>query len=157
VNNTLTLVKTNSDSIFGGYSGAAWTLGSDVSAGDFHSFLFSIRRNGTEDIRIFKNGGTQDRSSNYNIYNYVINGPNFGYLGRDLNIVTYSNKYAISSSNLGYTYQLPEECTYNSDCAKSFLAGSYTGWLTTEIEVYQMIGPITTSVKPGMHFYYNNF
>ncbi len=51
---------------------------------------------------------------------------------------------------MGYTYQLPAECTYNSVCAKSFLAGSSTGWLTTEIEVYQMINPVTTSVKPGM-------
>jgi hypothetical protein len=56
---------------------------------------------------------------------------------------------------LGYTYQLPEECTYNSICAKSFLAGSYTGWLTTEIEVYQMLNPVTTSARPGMHYYWN--
>ncbi len=84
-----------------------------------------------------------------------MNGPTFGYLGYDLNIVSYSNKYDTSTSGLGYTYQLPAECKYNSVCAKSFLAGSYTGWLTTEIEVYQMIDPVTTSARPGMHYYSN--
>jgi hypothetical protein len=93
-----------------------------------------------------------DRSSSYNIYSYGTNGPSFGYLAYDLNIVSNSDIYTGSSSFLGYTYQLPAECSYNTNCAKSFLAGSYTGWLTTEIEVYQMINPITTSIKPGMYF-----
>jgi hypothetical protein len=61
-----------------------------------------------------------------------------------LKIVSYSNQKTGSLSYLGHSYQLPSECTYNSVCAKSFLAGSFTGWLTTEIEVYQMIDPITT-------------
>jgi hypothetical protein len=111
--------------------------------------LFSIKRNGTEDIRQFKNGGI-DRSTSYNIYSYQTNGPSFGYSAYDLNIVSYSNKYTSSSSNLGYTYQSPVKCTYNSICANSFLAGSSTGWLTTEIEVYRMLNPVTTSAKPGI-------
>ena len=65
-------------------------------------------------------------------------GPSFGFQAYDLKIVSYSNRFASSTSNLGYTFQLPEECTYNSNCTKTFFAGSYTGWLTTEIEVYQM-------------------
>ncbi len=123
--------------------------------GDFNAFLFSIRRNGTQDIRKFKNGGDQDRSSLYNIHNNDFYGPSFGYQAYDINIVSYSNKYATSSSDLGFTYQLPAGCTYRSNCARSFFAGSYTGWLTTEIEVYQMIDPITTSPSPGMNYYWN--
>ena len=129
---------------------------SNKNVGDFGAFLFSIRRNGTEDIRQFKNGGSQDRSTSYNLYSQGVNGPSFGYQGYDLDICTYSNKISNSESSLGYTFQLPVECTYNSACAKSFLAGSFTGWLTTEIEVYQMINPITTTIGPGKLNYKNN-
>ena len=147
--NTLIIIKTNSNSIFGGYTRAQWnTTG---YSGDFNSFLFSVRRNGTEDIRQFKNGGSQDRTSGYNIYSSISYGPSFGASQYDLFICSYSNKISRSYSDLGYTYQLPVECPYNSDCARSFLAGSYTGWLTTEIEVYQMIDPITTTVRPGIY------
>jgi hypothetical protein len=145
-------VKTNTNSIFGGYSPSAWTWLGNSYVGSFNSFLFSIQRNGTDDIRKFKNGGSQDRSSSYNLYSYETYGPSFGYNAYDLKIVSYSNKKTGSLSYLGHSYQLPSECTYNSVCANSFLAGSFTGWLTTEIEVYQMIDPITTSVKPGMQF-----
>ena len=146
--NTLTIIKTNSNSIFGGYTRANWNI--TGYSGDFNAFLFSVRRNGTEDIRQFKNGGSQDRSTSYNIYSSISYGPSFGSSQYDLYICSYSNKISSSKSNLGYTYQLPVECTYNSACAQSFLAGSYTGWLTTEIEVYQMVDPITTTVRPGM-------
>jgi hypothetical protein len=131
--------------VFGGFTTANWNSPSG-SAGDLKAFLFSLRRNGTQEARVFKNGGSQDKSSSYNIITSAINGPSFGYLAYDLKIVSYSNKYAGSSSFLGYSYELPSECSYmnvqNTDCSKSFLAGSYTGWLTTEIEVYQMIYPI---------------
>jgi hypothetical protein len=152
--NTVVIVKTNSNSVFGGFTRANWNTPAGY-AGDFDAFLYSLRRNGTTGSRKFKNGGTQDRNTTYNLNTAASNGPSFGYAAYDLNIESYSNKLATSSSNLGYTYQLPEECTYNSICAKSFLAGSYTGWLTTEIEVYQMLNPVTTSARPGMHYYWN--
>jgi hypothetical protein len=79
--------------------------------------------------------------SKYNIRTDVHYGPGFGYQGYDLNIVSYSNKFATSSSDLGYSFQLPEGCTYGTQCSRNFFAGSYTGWLVTEIEVYQMTQP----------------
>jgi hypothetical protein len=45
-----------------------------------------------------------------------------------------SNLNIGSYSNLGYKYDYPPE---NGD-ARTFLAGSYDKWLTTEIEVYQI-------------------
>ncbi len=124
VNNTITIIKTNSNSVFGGYVSIAWGWQTNNNGGDFNSFLFSIRRNGTEDIRTFKNGGSQDRSSTYNINNNPMYGPSFGFQANDLKIVSYSNRFASSTSNLGYTFQLPEECTYNSKgSAASHLLG----------------------------------
>jgi hypothetical protein len=149
--NTAVIVKTNSNSVFGGFTKANWNTPSGY-AGDFDAFLYSLRRNGTSGARKFNNGGAKDRSSSYNIFTDSYYGPSFGSSAYDLTIVSYSNKKTGSLSYLGHSYQLPSECTYNSVCANSFLAGSFTGWLTTEIEVYQMIDPITTSVKPGMQF-----
>ena len=60
-------MKTNTNSIFGGYSPIALTWLGNSYVGAFNSFLFSIQRNGTDDIRKFKNGGSQDRSSSYNL------------------------------------------------------------------------------------------
>jgi hypothetical protein len=34
--------------------------------------------------------------------------------------------------------------SYGSTGAQSYLAGSYTGWLVTEIEVYEMTQPTAT-------------
>jgi hypothetical protein len=150
--NTVVIVKTNSNSVFGGYTRANWNAAAGY-AGDFDAFLFTLRRNGTTDTKTFKNGGDQDRSTTYNIYTNIGFGPSFGSSANDLKIVSYSNKYATSTSNLGFTYQLPAGCSYGSNCAQSFLAGSNTGWLTTEIEVYEMVDPITTSVRPGINFY----
>ncbi len=152
--NTVVIVKTNSNYVFGGYTRANWNAAAGY-AGDFNAFLFTLRRNGTTETKKFNNVGDQDRSTAYNIYTNRGFGPSFGSSANDLKIVSYSNIYADSTSNLGYTYQLPAGCTYGSTCAKSLLAGSNTGWLTTEIEVYEMIDPITTSVRPGMNFFKN--
>ena len=60
-------------------------------------------------------------------------GPSFGG-GFDLYISNNSNTSGESYSNLAYSYKHPNYA-YNSNEAKSFLAGSYK-FLTTEIEVY---------------------
>jgi uncharacterized protein (TIGR02145 family) len=52
-----------------------------------------------------------------------------------------------SYSNFGYTYQLPEGITMNSDLAKSYLAGSYQ-FKIVEIEVYKVVfTPVITAAK----------
>ena len=60
-------------------------------------------------------------------------GPTFGG-GFDLHICNNSNTSNGSYSNLGHSYNHPNYA-YNSNKAKSFLAGSYY-FLTTEIEIY---------------------
>jgi hypothetical protein len=99
--NTVSIIRTNTNSVFGGFTRALWNQSGRVS--DFNTFLFSLRRNGNANNLKLPNGG-QDRSSGYSLYvgNF---GPSFGY--NDLLISSYSNKYATSNSNLCYSFSCP--------------------------------------------------
>jgi len=59
----------------------------------------------------------------------------FGEDGYDLWIEIIANNQSDNSSNLGRTYQLPEGIKYNSELAKSFLAGSYR-FKVKQLEVF---------------------
>jgi hypothetical protein len=104
--NTVVIVKTNSNSVFGGFTRGLWNQTGRVS--DFNTFIFSLRRNGSENNQKFTNGGV-DRTSSYslNIGNF---GPSFGY--NDLGIASYANKYASSTSNLCYSFSCPAGIGY---------------------------------------------
>jgi hypothetical protein len=65
--------------------------------------------------------------------------------GHDFRISSQSNLNNQSYSNFGYTYQLPEGISINSEDAKSYLAGSYQ-FKIIEIEVYKVV---MTSVGGG--------
>ena len=105
--NTVSIIKTNSNSVFGGFTKGLWNQTGWVNS--FNTFLFSLRRNGNENNVKLLNGGTSDRSSSYSLLsgNY---GPSFGYV--DLLISSYSNKYATSTSNLCYSFECPAGSGY---------------------------------------------
>ncbi len=122
--NTITIIKTNGNYVFGGYSAAKWNSnGTDIS--DAKAFIFSLRRNG-----ISCNHKFRIKDVKYSIYGHPSYGPTFG----DIVIKDKSNINIGSYSNLGRSYHYPPE---NVD-KESFLAGSENKWLTTEIEVYQI-------------------
>ena len=56
----------------------------------------------------------------------------------DLAICENSNVKKDSWSNLGFTYELPQGITYDSDKSKSYLAGEYC-FKVLEIEVYKVV------------------
>ena len=59
--------------------------------------------------------------------------------GNDINIINLSNETLGSFCSFGANYESPPGITYNTDNSKKFIAGNYNQWLTTEIEVYQVI------------------
>ncbi len=99
--NTVSIIRTNTNSVFGGFTKALWNQSGRVS--DFNTFLFSLRRNGNANNLKLLNGGV-DRSSSNSLYvgNF---GPSFGY--NDLFISSYSNKFSTSNSNLCYSFSCP--------------------------------------------------
>jgi hypothetical protein len=130
ISNTVIIIKTTSNSVFGGLTSAQWT--SDWGyIYDSNAFIFSLRRSGNSNKERFN-----VTNPDYAIYSYYWYGPTFGG-GNDIYVSDNSNKNSNSYSNFVHSYQLPQNLTSWSDEAKNYLAGSYT-WQTTEIEVYQV-------------------
>ncbi len=125
--NTITIIKSNFDHVFGGYTSAKWSSGGHWIA-DSTAFIFSLRRNGVSNYEKFKIKNVKN-----SIFAHASHGPVFG-SGHDIHIKDKSNINIGSYSKLGNSYHFPDD---NED-PKSFLAGNCNNWLTTEIEVYQI-------------------
>ncbi len=131
--NTVTIIKTNSDSVFGGYTTAKWgSFENYTYISDSSAFLFSLRRNGTSNNHKFP-----IIRAEYAIRGVPSYGPTFG-CGHDIYIADRSDTQVGSYSNLGNSYQCPPGYLRGDGNTECFLAGTYNGWLTTEIEVYQL-------------------
>jgi hypothetical protein len=129
--NTVTIIKTNSNYVFGGYTAAMWK--SDNTNGyDTTAFIFSLRRNG-----ISYNEKYMVRDPSFAIGNYAIEGPTFGKGYSDI-FLTLSNGGYIGHTNFGNSYSLPAGYSYGQEKTKSYLAGSYSGWIVSEVEVFQL-------------------
>jgi hypothetical protein len=123
--NTLTIVKSDSGNIFGGYTNVAWDSQRGWRSGT-GSFLFKLKNQ--------KNSGLKFNctETGTSIYCDSRLGPTFGY---DVTISNNSNANIESYSNLGRSYQLPAGYTWNTDKAQNLLAGSYK-FKVSEIEVF---------------------
>ena len=128
---TLTIVKSASGNIFGGFTSAQWkspVYGSFVY--DKRAFIFSLVNRDNRPL-IFEHSTSDENSVGL----YKQFGPVFG-IGNDIFINDNCNTNTGSSSNLGYTYTHPEY-SYVSDKAKTILAGTLS-FQVQEIEVFQM-------------------
>jgi len=128
--NTVTVISNNLNHVFGAFTAAKW--GIEESQRDSTAFIFSLRRNGG--LTNYKLP-IQSTQVNYAIFGYASYGPTFGG-GHDIFIRVQSNTNTGSYSNI-HSYTPP---TYPSGSNRTtFLTGGYKNWLTTEIEVYQLI------------------
>jgi hypothetical protein len=126
--NTLIIIKSTNGNVFGGYTEQTWNkIGNNGNhKADPNSFLFSLINKLNKPIKIkWSQNIAICCNSNY--------GPIFGG-GNDLYIADKSNTNITSNSNLGHSYVHPDYA-YESNEAKSFLAGSYN-FQVSEIEVY---------------------
>jgi hypothetical protein len=137
ISNTVTIIKTTSNSVFGGFTSASWSS-YNVYTYDENAFIFSLSRPGSANKERFNVTNPYNALTNY----YSI-GPSFG---SDIFVSDNSNQNNYSYSYLGSSYQLPNNIEYGSEEAKSYLAGSYN-WQTTEIEVYQITPFVPYSVS----------
>ena len=140
--NTISIIKTDSNFVLGGFASVVWnyTYNSELRVWktDYHSFLFSLRRNGVSNNEKF--------ALNINSWyadSAIYAGAGLAYGGgHDLFISDRSNVSFGSYSRLGYTYVSPSDCQ-SAYC--SYLVGvNNTKWLTTEIEVFQISSPNLT-------------
>ena len=122
VSATLTVIKSLSSNIFGGYTAADWS-GYGQYKSDSTAFLFSLVNSYNVSVKM------DIIKEEYAIYSHPYYSMIFGG-GLDL----YCN-YDQCNSYLGYSYQLPNFLTYGSNAAQSFLGGS-SSFQAVEIEVY---------------------
>ncbi len=130
--NTVTIIKTNGDYVFGGYTTAIWVDPINWNYEyDSSAFIFSLRRNSVSNN--YKFMVTQPRWAIIGPSTY---GPIFG-TGHDISIIDKSNINTGSYTNFCYSYLCPSGYSLGAS-SNAFLAGTYDGWLTSEIEVYQI-------------------
>ena len=139
ISNTITIIKTTSNSVFGGFTSTSWSSNNDWNY-DANAFIFSLRREGKPNKQ--RLNVTQPE---YAVYSNAMYGPTFGG-GYDIYVSENSNSNEYSWSNLGNSYQIPNDLNYKGDKAQRVLAGSYN-WQTTEIEVYQLSPFVPYSVS----------
>ena len=119
------IIKSTNGNVFGGFTKLNWSGDYEYKT-DPNAFLFSFINQHNTKIVMKCTDPTNA------IFGNRLYGPLFG--ESDLQICNNSNTSNESFSNLGDCYKHPYY-VYNSNEAKSFLAGSYK-FLTTEIEVY---------------------
>jgi hypothetical protein len=103
--NTLFIVKTTSNYVFGGFVHV--NISSNAWVTDPNAFLYRLRINGTMNFNILRSGGTSnDPTAKYSFHTGQAYGPLFGY-GWDLYISPIGNASASSYSNLCNSYECP--------------------------------------------------
>jgi len=122
--NTLIIIKSTNDNVFGGYTEQTWNHTSNYKA-DQNSFIYSFINKPNKPIKI-------KCSDKYGIYCHNSCGPIFGC--NDFHITDESNANTSSCSNLRPSYKHPDYA-FGSNEAESFLAGSYN-FQVSDIEVY---------------------
>ncbi|KAJ5066127.1 pep-cterm sorting domain-containing protein [Anaeramoeba ignava] len=122
---TLVIIKTKQNFIFGGFTQVGFN-GDSGEINDSNAFIFSLRNDKGDRIPA-KFTIKQDR---YAIWSNLSNGP---YFGGDFCL--YSNLQP-GYSNFGWSYNPPNGITYDTNEAKSYLAGSWNKWVVDELESY---------------------
>lgn len=129
--NTISIIKNNLNYVFGGYTSSVWNT-SDTYVSDANAFIFSLRRNGES-----KNEKFSIKIPEYAIFRYAKHCIRFGG-GADIFICNNSNTAIGSYTNFGHSYELPKVIPNVNEKTIIYLTGNINGWLTTEIEVYQI-------------------
>ena len=133
--NTISLIKTNSDYVFGGFSINKWVSSSSWSF-DSNAFIFSLRRLGQSCSYKFMSKINKIAICGYPSYGAIFGGCNSDGAHHDILIVDKSNITKGSFSSCTSCFTAPPGLENFKD--KEFLAGSYSNWLTTEIEVFKI-------------------
>ena len=121
---TLVLVRSTSKNLFGGYATKAWHSNNSLSSAP-GSFLFSLDKQTIHTIYQNEQYAIQGQSSH---------GPIFG-AGPDL-VLSNNCHSKGSSTDLGGTYSLPPNISYDTNESQSYLAGSWHKFQVEEYEVF---------------------
>jgi len=126
---TLTVIKSVSGNVFGGYTDRAWHSNGG-SLRDPNAFILSLINKENKPFKVICSDGGKDAVL------FDSGGPTFGKSPSDIFIAGNSNTNTCQC-NLGNTYKHPDY-PVGTEKAKNILAGSYQ-FRTTEIETYSKV------------------
>ncbi|KAJ5077030.1 hypothetical protein M0811_00350 [Anaeramoeba ignava] len=124
---TLVIIKTKDNFIFGGFTQVGFNGNTGEWINDSSAFIFSLRNDKGDRIP----AKFTIKIPQYAIYSKSSYGPLFGDNDFELN-----SNLQPGYSNFGRSYNLPDGITYDTNEAKSYLAGSYNKWVVDEVETY---------------------
>ena len=128
--NTLTIIKSTSGNIFGGFTSKSWSR-ANTWVNDPEAFIFSLINSQEKPIKF------DCKYPPHAIFCRADCGPSFG-SGHDIHICNDSNTNQSSYCSLYNSYKNDQfNFLYRTEETRSFLAGS-DKFLTTEIEVFQI-------------------
>ncbi|KAJ5073213.1 pep-cterm sorting domain-containing protein [Anaeramoeba ignava] len=139
---TLVIIKTEDNFIFGGFTRVGFIRDKSKWNNDYgdvgwitdpNAFIFSLR-NDKNDRKSEKFPIKKSQEQYAILYGYSGSGPTFGF-GNQGDIYL-NSKLQPGLSNFGYVYKLPNGIEYNTNEAKSYLAGSFKSWVVDEVETY---------------------
>ncbi|KAJ5080654.1 e3 ubiquitin-protein ligase trim56-like [Anaeramoeba ignava] len=126
---TLVIIKTKDNFIFGGFTQVGFKHSSGEYINDSSAFIFSLRNDKGDRIP----AKFTCKEPQYAICSNLNYGPIFGNNGDDFRL---ESNLQPGYSNFGHSYNLPNGITYQSNEARSYLAGSYSSWIVDEVETY---------------------
>ncbi|KAJ5067064.1 pep-cterm sorting domain-containing protein [Anaeramoeba ignava] len=121
---TLVIIKTKDNFIFGGFTQVGFKSANGERINDSNAFIFSLRNDKGDRIP-----AKFTYKQNSAIYSGLSYGPHF-------NDFILGSNLQPGYSNFGICYNLPNGITYQSNEARSYLAGSYDKWVVDELESY---------------------
>ena len=130
ISDTLTVIKSTTGYIFGGYTSVAWASFGEWKS-DTAAFIFTFTNPSNTPLKVKVNApGT------HAVYHEITCGPTFGQ-GHDLYVSDLSNTNN-KSKIFSCSYDLPNEKS-GQEGGKFILGGSTHVFQTDEVEVYQII------------------
>ncbi|KAJ5070473.1 pep-cterm sorting domain-containing protein [Anaeramoeba ignava] len=129
---TLIIVKSAKGYIMGGFTKVGFKSQNPGHVKDDSSFIFTIKNPKNSPPQKFPIIEERNERAIYSNNDY---GPYFGDFGYYGDLCVYST-LDNGRSNLGRVYQLPDGYTYETNEARTFLAGEYVGWKIEDLEAY---------------------
>ena len=142
--NTLTVVKSISGFIFGGYTAVPWTSSFGGWQKDLKAFLFTFKNASNLPLKLKINSAGKKA-----VYHNIKYGPTFG-AGFDLHLSGTSNTPTSGSYIYSANYDLPNEQSGELG-AKFIHGGSTINFQTVEVEVFQVTTEIMTEQDLPSH------
>ena len=127
LNNCLTIIKSESGNVFGGYTDATWNKRFKYTP-DKNSFIFSLINKDNKPLKM------KCSTPEYAVYGNPCPWIQGYGSGTDLALCSNSNVNNFSQSNLGFSYIHPSYAKASTH-SNEFLAGSFN-FKTIEIEMY---------------------